>query len=203
MDTGVRNARLSSTLTSMFGKGSVALADPTLAVWLEEAHSPSGTACEDALGVHWFPFPSWGDLVGRALVPPRWWSYRDLEELLAERGVEVDHVTLYRWVQRFTQLLIDAARPSRHVVGDRWFVDDIHVKISRARSYVYPAVDHHDQVIDVLRLQASRHRRRPLVHNRRAGCSWRTFGGVHGPGAGDGERDREADSRRMAQHWSV
>ena len=41
-------------------------------------------------------------------------SYRDLEELLAERGIDVDHVTLYRWVQRFTPLLIDAARPCRH-----------------------------------------------------------------------------------------
>jgi hypothetical protein len=40
-------------------------------------------------------------------------SYRDLEELLAERGVEVDHVSLYRWVQRFTPLVIDAARPCR------------------------------------------------------------------------------------------
>lgn len=49
-------------------------------------------------------------------------SYRDLEEPLAERGVEVDHVTLYRWVQRFTPLLIDAARPCRHTVGRRWFV---------------------------------------------------------------------------------
>lgn len=41
-------------------------------------------------------------------------SYRELEELIAERGVEVDHVTLFRWVQRFTPLLIDAARPCRH-----------------------------------------------------------------------------------------
>jgi len=49
-------------------------------------------------------------------------SSRDLEELLAERGIEVDHVTLYRWVQRFTPLLIGPARPSRHVAGDRWFV---------------------------------------------------------------------------------
>jgi transposase, IS6 family len=40
-------------------------------------------------------------------------SYRDLESLLAERGVEVDHVTLHRWVQRFTPLLIGAAVPSR------------------------------------------------------------------------------------------
>ena len=37
-------------------------------------------------------------------------SYRDLEELLAERGIEVDHVTLFRWVQRFTPMLVDAAR---------------------------------------------------------------------------------------------
>jgi transposase, IS6 family len=37
-------------------------------------------------------------------------SYRDVEELLVERGVEVDHVTVYRWVQRFTPLLADAAR---------------------------------------------------------------------------------------------
>jgi transposase-like protein len=44
-------------------------------------------------------------------------SYRDLEELLAERGIEVDHVSVYRWVQRFTPLLIDAARPCRHATG--------------------------------------------------------------------------------------
>jgi transposase, IS6 family len=40
-------------------------------------------------------------------------SYRDVEELLAERGIEVDHVTVYRWVQRFTPLCVDAARPLR------------------------------------------------------------------------------------------
>jgi transposase, IS6 family len=39
-------------------------------------------------------------------------SYRDVEELLVERGVEVDHVTVYRWVLRFTPLLADAARPA-------------------------------------------------------------------------------------------
>jgi IS6 family transposase len=47
-------------------------------------------------------------------------SYRDVEELLAERGLDVDHVTVYRWVQRFTRLLAEAARPCRHAVGDRW-----------------------------------------------------------------------------------
>lgn len=43
-------------------------------------------------------------------------SYRDVEELLAERGVIVDHVSVYRWVQRFTPLPIDATRPCRHTL---------------------------------------------------------------------------------------
>jgi IS6 family transposase len=65
-------------------------------------------------------------------VAVRWYlryglSYRDLEELLAERGVEVDHVTVCRWVQRFAPLFADAARPARHAAGDRWFVDETYV----------------------------------------------------------------------------
>ena len=76
-------------------------------------------------------------------------SYRDLEELLAERGVEVDHVTLFRWVQRFTPLLVDAARPCRHAVTGRWFVDETYVKVSGVWRYVYRAVDDRGQVIDV------------------------------------------------------
>ena len=76
-------------------------------------------------------------------------SYRDVEELLAERGVEVDHVTLFRWVQRFTPLLVDAARPCRHVVTGRWFVDETYVKVAGAWRYVYRAVDDEGQVIDV------------------------------------------------------
>jgi len=77
-------------------------------------------------------------------------SYRDVEELLAERGVVVDHVTIYRWVQRFTPELIDAARPSRHVAGDRWFVDETYLKVAGQWVYLYRAIDQHGQVIDVL-----------------------------------------------------
>ena len=88
------------------------------------------------------------------LLAVRWYlrfglSCRDLEELLAERGIEVDHVTLHRWVQRFTPLLIDAARPCRHAVGRRWFVDETYVKVAGVWRYVYRAVDGHGQVIDV------------------------------------------------------
>ncbi|MGH3798385.1 MAG: IS6 family transposase [Pseudonocardiaceae bacterium] len=88
-------------------------------------------------------------------VAVRWYlryelSYRDVEELLAERGIAVDHVTIYRWVQRFTPLLIDAARPCRHVPGDRWFVNETYVKVARRWVYLYRAIDQYGQVIDVL-----------------------------------------------------
>ena len=69
------------------------------------------------------------------MVAVRWYlryglSYRDVEELLAERGIDVDHVTIYRWVQRFT--LIDAAHPCRHISGDRWFIDETRRFFTRA-----------------------------------------------------------------------
>ena len=88
-------------------------------------------------------------------VAVRWYlryglSYRDVEELLAERGIEVDHVTVYRWVQRFTPLFADAARPSRHATGDQWFVDETYVKVAGRWRYLYRAVDQYGQVIDVL-----------------------------------------------------
>ena len=77
-------------------------------------------------------------------------SYRDVEELLAERGITVDHVTIYRWVQRFTPEFIEAARPCRHAPGDRWFVDETYVKVAGTWTYLYRAVDQYGQVIDVL-----------------------------------------------------
>lgn len=100
-------------------------------------------------------------------VAVRWYlryglSYRDVEELLAERGIDVDHVTIYRWVQRFTPILIDAARPCRHVPGDRWFVDETYVKVAGRWVYLYRAIDQYGQVIDVLVSQ-----RRDLAATRR------------------------------------
>ena len=88
-------------------------------------------------------------------VTVRWYlryglSYRDVEELMAERGVTVDHVTIYRWVQRFTPEFIEAARLCRHVPGDRLFADETYVKVAGRWAYLYRAVDQHGQVIDVL-----------------------------------------------------
>jgi hypothetical protein len=79
-------------------------------------------------------------------------SYRDVEELLGERGIEVDHVTIYRWVQTFTAEFINAARPTRHATGDRWFVDETHVKVAGRWTYLHrcrrgrPRVDHPNSV---------------------------------------------------------
>ena len=97
-----------------------------------------------------FRFPP--DVVAVAV---RWYlryglSYRDVEELLAERGVRVDHVTIYRWVQRFTPEFIEAARPCRRLPGDRWFIDETYVKVSGCWTYLYRAIDQHGQVIDVM-----------------------------------------------------
>jgi transposase, IS6 family len=79
------------------------------------------------------------------VISVRWYlryglSYRDVEELLAERGVTVDHVTIYRWVQRFTPEFIEAARPCRHVPGNRWFADETYLKIAGKWAYLYRAV---------------------------------------------------------------
>ena len=75
-------------------------------------------------------------------------SYRDVEELLAERGIEVDHVTVYRWVQRFTPLLAEAARPAATPSGTLVGGRDLCEGRGRWR-YVYRAIDQFGQVIDV------------------------------------------------------
>jgi transposase-like protein len=101
------------------------------------------------LCLHRFPLPARRHRRRGPLVLRFGLSYRNVQELLADRGVEVDHVTVYRWVLRFTPLLADAARPCRHAVGDRWQVDETYVKVAGLWRYVYRAVDQFGQVIDV------------------------------------------------------
>jgi transposase, IS6 family len=76
-------------------------------------------------------------------------SYRDVEELLAERGVEVDHVSIYRWVQRFAPEFAEAARARQHVLGDRWHVDETYLKVGGTWRYLFRAIDQFGQVIDM------------------------------------------------------
>src|SRR6266542_586599 len=96
------------------------------------------------------PVPAGGDRRRGPVVPTVQPVLSGHRGLLVERGVEVDHVTVFRWVQRFTPLLADAARFCRHSPGDRWFVDETYVKVNGKWRYVYRAIDQHGQVIDVL-----------------------------------------------------
>ena len=68
-----------------------------------------------------------------------------MEELLAERGITVNHVTVYRWVQRLTPEFIEAARLCRHAPGDRWFADEMYVKVAGRWNYLHRAIDQHGQ----------------------------------------------------------
>ena len=76
-------------------------------------------------------------------------SYGDLAEWLAERGVHVDRSTLCDWVQHFTPLYQDAARPYRRRVGRVWSVDETYVRVGKGWQYAYRAIDEHGQVIDM------------------------------------------------------
>jgi transposase, IS6 family len=57
-------------------------------------------------------------------------SSREVEELLAERGIQVDHTTVYRWVQRFTPLLTEEPGRADTAVGDRWQLDETSLKVA-------------------------------------------------------------------------
>ena len=61
-------------------------------------------------------------------------SRTSTEELFAEHGIEVDHVTLFQWSQRFRTILMEAAKPYRHRLGSNWFVDETYVRGVSLRS---------------------------------------------------------------------
>jgi hypothetical protein len=83
-------------------------------------------------------------------------------------------------VQRFTPLVIDAARPGRHPAGDRGFVDETYVKVAGVWRYVYRAVDQHGQVIDVYVHHAEPAQPLLGLYVRSVGDQHVTIGGVGG-----------------------
>jgi hypothetical protein len=58
-------------------------------------------------------------------------SYRDLEEMMLERGLHVDHTTIYRWVQRYAPELEKRCRPHLKATNDSWRVDETYVKVKK------------------------------------------------------------------------
>lgn len=89
------------------------------------------------------------------LVCVRWYlsyalSLRDLEEMLAERGVSVDHSTIHRWVVRYTPHLLDAFNARKRPVSGKWHVDETYIKVRGQWSYLYRAIDKTGATVDLL-----------------------------------------------------
>ncbi len=68
-------------------------------------------------------------------------SYRDLEEMMAERGLGVDHTTIYRWVQKYAPELEKRCKPHLNMTNDSWRVDETYIKVKGEWMYLYRAVD--------------------------------------------------------------
>src|SRR5437588_4549456 len=77
-------------------------------------------------------------------------SYRDVEELLAERGLDLSYETVRRWVLKFGPLIARRLRRSRTRPSDRWHLDEMVVRIAGKRMYLWRAVDHEGEVLDML-----------------------------------------------------
>lgn len=77
-------------------------------------------------------------------------SYRDLEEMMAERGLAVDHVTIWRWVQRYAPILHQRLRRERRHPNRSWPVDETYVRVAGNWVYLYRAVDSAGDTIDFM-----------------------------------------------------
>ena len=77
-------------------------------------------------------------------------SYRDLEEILAERGVTVDHTTLNRWVVKFSPLIAIGAQKRKRPTGKSWRMDETYIKVKGNWTYLYRAVDKFGKTLDFM-----------------------------------------------------
>jgi IS6 family transposase len=77
-------------------------------------------------------------------------SYRDLEEMMRERGLSLDHTTIYRWVQAYAPELEKRIRPHLRLTNDSYRVDETYIKIKGKWKYLYRAVDSTGQTIDFI-----------------------------------------------------
>ena len=77
-------------------------------------------------------------------------SYRDVEELLAERGIQVSYESVRRWVNRFGEPFAAELRRRERRPGRTWHLDEVFVRIAGEQKYLWRAVDEHGQVLDIL-----------------------------------------------------
>ena len=77
-------------------------------------------------------------------------SYRDIEDLLAERGLDISYETVRSWVLKFGPVIARRLRRGRPRPSDRWHLDEMVVRIAGKQMYLWRAVDHEGEVLDML-----------------------------------------------------
>jgi transposase-like protein len=106
----------------------------------------------------------WKHFAGEIILQTiRWYlkyslSYRNLEEMMAERGVEVDHTTIMRWVHQYSPEMEKKVRRYLKPTNDSWRVDETYIKVKGEYKYLYRAVDSDGNTIDFM-LSAKRDRK--------------------------------------------
>jgi putative transposase len=93
-------------------------------------------------------------------------SYRDVEDLLAERGINVSYETIRRWVLKFGTVYAHKLNKTRPRPSGRWHLDEVFISINGKRSYLWRAVDDEGEVLDIL-VQSRRNKRAALKLIRR------------------------------------
>ena len=88
-------------------------------------------------------------------------SYRDVEDLLAERGIDVSYETVRRWALKFGQAYARRLRTTRPRPNARWHLDEVFVSINGKRVYLWRAVDSEGEVLDIL-VQSRRNKKAAL-----------------------------------------
>jgi putative transposase len=103
-------------------------------------------------------------------------SFREVEELMLERGVVVSHETIRRWCAKFGQTYANALRRRRACPGDKWHLDAMFIRINGTQRYLWRVVDQHGNVLDILVTPGGTPRARP---GSSASCSrgWSTCPG--------------------------
>ena len=77
-------------------------------------------------------------------------SFRDVQDLLAERGIMVSHETIRRWVIHFGPIYAGSLRAGRPAATGRWHLDEVFVSIAGRQMYLWRAVDDEGEVLDIL-----------------------------------------------------
>jgi putative transposase len=77
-------------------------------------------------------------------------SYRDLEEIMAERGIQIDHATLNRWVVKYSPSIAKTAHQKKQPTAGSWRMDETYIKIKGKWAYLYRAIDKYGKTLDFM-----------------------------------------------------